>query len=483
MATIGSLGIGSGLDLNGLMDKLEASERAPLAAIKARQSGYNARLSAYGTLKSLLGTLQAAADKLADASFMTGFKTTSSAATVLTTSGDSTAVAGSYSVNVARLAQSQSLVSGGVATSTADVGSAAATLTIDFGAISGTLNETSGAYDAGASFDADGTRTAVSVALEAGKTSLADVRDAINKAAGGTVTATIVHDGSNNRLVLASSATGLKSSMRVAVGGTNAELNALLGNDPAGVQALRQTVAAQDAALTVNGIAVTSATNTVAASIQGVTLTLAAAGSSVVKVERDTASVEGAINDLVGAYNKLNTKLKDLSAYNAEKRIGGTLLGDSAVRLIQSRLRAALTEPRAGEAGDPKLLSDIGVAFQKDGSLEVKAGKLAAVLAGNPAGVATLFAGAAGGSGLGKGVSSLVDTLNHEDNGLLAVATDGARKAISRLDREYESGEERLEAKLTIYRAQFRQLDSVMSGMTATSNYLSTQFAQLTKSK
>ena len=110
MATIGSLGVGSGLDLNGLLDKIGAAERAPLNAIKTRQSSYNARISAYGTLKGMLSTLQAAANKLADPAFMTSYKATTTSANTIAVTADRTAVAGTYNVNVSKLAQSQSLV-------------------------------------------------------------------------------------------------------------------------------------------------------------------------------------------------------------------------------------------------------------------------------------------------------------------------------------------------------------------------------------
>lgn len=477
MATIGSLGIGSGLDLNSLLDKLAAAEKLPLTAIKTRQAGYSGKLSAYGTVQSLLGNFQAAAKKLADPAFMGAFKSSSSAPDVLGASADATAAAGSYGVNVTKLAQAQSLVSGGVASTTSLIGSGAANVTIEFGSITGTLDDATGTYQPGAAFLADATKSAISLTIASGSTSLAGIRDAINKAAGSALSASIVNDGSGNRLVLTSGVTGQKSSMRITVDAGNTGVQALLANDPEGAQALRQTAAAGDAALTVSGIAVTSAGNTVASSIQGVTLTLAKTGASTVTVERDSASVKAAVNDFVNAYNKLQGKLKELSAYDADKKTGGSLLGDSAVRMIQSRLRAALVAPQAGEAGAPRLVSDIGVAFQADGTLAADATKLGAALSGNPAGVARFFAGATGTTGLAANISSVIDGFNASD-GLLKVATNGANSAIDRLGRDYDAMQDRIDAKLARYRAQFQQLDAVMSSMTNTSNYLTQQFAR-----
>lgn len=495
MASIGSLGIGSGMDLNGLLDKIAASERLPLNAIKARQATYSARMSAYGTLAGMLAALQGAADKLADPKFATGFKSSSSATGVLAATADGTALAGSHAVTVDKLAQAQTLVAAGVATTTDDIGAQAATLTITFGTTTGTFDATrqswetydsgTGTWSPSGSFAADGALAPITVSLEAGKTSLADVRDAINAAANGAVSASIVNDGSSNRLVLSAAATGSKSSMLVAVDNTNADLKALLANDPAGVQNLRQTTAAQDAALTVNGIAVTSASNTVAGAIQGVTLTLADKGASTVKVERDSAAAQTAINDFVTLYNKLDGKLRELTAFNAGTKTGGTLLGDATARLIQSRLRSTLFEAVPGlAAGDPATLSDLGIAFQKDGSLAVNSSKLATALSTKPAAVGRLFGGDGTAKGVADTLSAAIGTLTQDksgdsEDGLLTLAVSGARKAVANLDQDYDAMEERIDAKLEIYRAQFRQLDSIMSSMTATSNYLSTQFAQL----
>lgn len=486
MASIGSLGVGSGMDLNGLLDKIAAAERAPLNAIKSRQSAYNARISAYGTLKSMLGTLQSAADKLATPDFMNSYKATSSSTDVLTVTSGSTAVAGSYTVDVAKLAQPQSLVTEGlVAVAGADIGTTAATITIDFGTVTGTLDAATGKY-AGAAFAPDADRDPITVSLDAGATSLEDVRDAINEAAAGAVTASIINDGSSHRLVLTSTATGAGSSMEVSVAG-NADLQSLLGHDMETAQRLRQTVEAQNAALKVNGIDVTSPTNTVEEAMQGVTMTLLDAGASTVKVERDKSAVETAINDFVNAYNKLNTKIREMTAYNSDKGQGAVLTGDNTTRVIQTRLRDALFEAVGGvAAGDPSLLSDLGISAEKDGSLKVDSAALSEVLIANPDGVSYLLAGDDDTGGLADTFSAAIEALVVDDDGedqdgLLTISTTYAKRAIDRLADDYERAEGRVDAKIEIYRAQFRQLDSLMSNMNATSGYLSTQFAALAK--
>ncbi|HQS31598.1 MAG: flagellar filament capping protein FliD [Polaromonas sp. 39-63-203] len=479
MAVISSLGVGANLDLSGLLDKLAASESAPLVALQKQQTSYTAKLSAYGTLKNALSNFQAAASKLADATLFKGATVASSAADVLSASADSTAVAGSYAVSVTQLAQAQSLVSGGVASTTSAIGAGGATtVTIGFGTIAGTLNTTTGTYNAGATFTADAARPPVSLTIDSTNNTLAGIRDAVNKTTGIGVTASIVNDGTTNRLVLTSTMTGQKSSMRISVTG-DAAVGSLLANDPAGTQNLKQTITATDAALTVNGIAVTSTTNTVASSVQGVTMTLAKIGSSTLTVSRDTASVESAVAAFVNAYNALQATASQLTKYDLAKKSGAALVGDSTLRSIQTGIRSALNTPQAGAL---KVLSSVGVSFQKDGTIAFDAAKLKTAFAGNREAVVELFAGAGGNAGMGTQVAALVETFTGS-SGKLSNATAGVNATLKSLDTRYAATEVSVGAKVARYRAQFTQLDMMMARMNATTSYLTSQFSAMNPSK
>jgi len=479
MSSVSSLGVGSNLDLSGLLDKLAAAESQPLVALQKQQVSYTAKLSAYGSLQNALSSFQAAATSLSKATLFQGVKAASSAADVLTASADSTAVAGTYAVNVTQLAQAQSLVSGGVASTTSAIGAgAASTVTIAFGAIAGTLNPTTGTYDAGAAFTADAARTPVSLTIDSTNNTLAGIRDAVNKTTGIGVTASIVNDGTTNRLVLTSTSTGQKSSMSISVSG-DAAVGSLLANDPTAAQNLRQTVTGTDAALTVNGIAVTSATNTVVSSVQGVTMTLAKTGLSSLTVSRDTASVESAVGAFVNAYNSLQGTAAQLTRYDVAKKTGSALVGDSTLRSIQTGIRAALNTPQAGAL---KVLSSVGVSFQKDGSLAFDATKLRSAFADNRDAVVELFAGTGGNTGFGTQVAALVGTYTVA-GGKLSNATAGVNSTLKSLDTRYAATEVSVQAKVARYRAQFNQLDMMMAKMNSTTSYLTQQFASMNASK
>jgi flagellar hook-associated protein 2 len=255
----------------------------------------------------------------------------------------------------------------------------------------------------GAGFSQDGSQNMGTVTLDAKDQSLQGIRDAINKANIG-VTATIVSDGSANpyHLVIASNKTGEKSTMKISVGGDGGlppdpAIASLLGYDPAGSQSLTQTSGAQDTKLTMNGIEVSSKSTTVTDAIQGVSLDVSSLGSSTLTVSQDTKSVADAINGFVKAYNDLNKTISSLTAYNPDTKKGdplkgAALVGDASVHSIQAQLRRQLGATVEGLGGKLTNLSQVGIAFDKDGSLKVDSTKLNNAIANNFGDIGGLFA-------------------------------------------------------------------------------------------
>jgi flagellar hook-associated protein 2 len=274
-------------------------------------------------------------------------------------------------------------------------------------ALAGLAAGTQGSY-IGSSFTQDGAQASGTVTLDAGDQSLAGIRDAINKANMG-VTASIVSDGSDSpyHLVIASNKTGATSSMKIGVAGADGAdpdpaIASLLGYDPAGTQGLTQTSAGQATKLNVNGIEVSSNSMDVTGAVEGLTISVKDVGSSTLNVTRDTASVSAAINNFVKAYNTLNSTIGSLTAYNADTKAAGALQGDATARGIQSQLRAALGKAVQGLGGGLTTLSQVGISFQKDGSLAVDSGKLGKAMDSNYEDIAGLFAA------VGKATDSMI---------------------------------------------------------------------------
>ncbi len=400
---ITSAGLGSGLDIEGLITKLMTVEAQPLKLLATREASYQAKLTAFGTFSGAVSSFKSAAYALNSTSSINAVSATSSDTTTLTASGSSIAAAGTYSVNVTQLAKAQQLVAAGQTNTTSSIGTG--TITFDFGTISGgAFNAGTGQYT-GATFTSNGSGTA-SVTIGAANDSLAGIRDAINAANIG-VTATIINDGSGTpyRLALSSKNQGASNSIKVTVAGT-AGLTNFISNDPAGTQNLKETVSAQDALLQINGVNITSKSNTVTAAIPGVTLNLLKTTSgtpATVTVGKDSAAFTKLVDSFVKSYNDLNKTIKDLTSYDPKTKVAGLLIGDSAVRSIQGQIRSAISSDVPGvTTGAYKNVSSIGITFQKDGSLAVDSTKLSAALSSNSNDVAALFAS------LGRATDSLV---------------------------------------------------------------------------
>lgn len=390
MATISSPGVGSGLDVNTIVSKLMTVEQQPLTLLNQKEAKFQAKISAYGSLKSAVANFQTAVQGLSNASSFQGVTATPADSTIVSATTSSSAVTGSYTLEVSKLAQSQQLAAVGQTSTTASIGNG--TVTIDFGTISGgTFDSVTGKYT-GATFTSNGSGSKT-LTIDATNNSLSGIRDAINAANIG-VSASIVNDGgaSPYRLVL-SSVMGQSNSMKISVTG-DAALGNLLGQDPTATQNMSELATAQNASFKINGVPVSKASNSVTDVIQGVTLNLLKTTTSptTISVARDNAAIQNSVGNFVKAYNDLNNTLKGLSGYDAATKKGGVLQGDSTVLQLQSQIRSILTTSVANTSGAITNLSQVGVSFQRDGTLALDSTKLSNAISSNPQDIASLFA-------------------------------------------------------------------------------------------
>ena len=408
---ITSTGLGSGLDINGIVSKLMSVESQPLQQLATKEANYQAKLAAYGQVKSALSAFQSAVSSLQSASTFQSLAATSADTAVYTASATSTAVPGNYSIEVTQLAKSEKLASGAFNTVNDVVGT-------------GTLSFQFGTDDGAGGFTVNSAKATQSVTIDSSNDTLSGVRDAINAANIG-VSATIINDGSGYKLSLTSTATGASNSLKITVSGDgdsndtdNAGLSQLAYDPAGGVGSgknLTQTVAAQDAMLNVDGInGISKSSNTVTDVIQGVTLNLvnqsASGVSTPLAVTNNTGSVQTAVQNFVKAYNDLNTTLSNITAYDPKTKQSAILQGDSSILSLQRQLRSLVTSNINGLTGNYKLLSDIGVSFQLDGTLALDSSKLQTALNSSFKDVAGIFAV------LGTTSDSLVSYESASDN-------------------------------------------------------------------
>ena len=462
MASISTLGIGSGLDLSSILDSLQAAQKATLTPISKQQSSYTAKLSGYGTLKSALVSFQTANTALNKADLFTATSTASSStAFSATTTGN--AVAGKYTINVTQLAQSQTLTTKNTQPdSKTAIATGDSVLTIQQG----------------------GGKEPVTINVSAANSSLGGIRDAINNSKSG-VSASIINVGNGQyRLSVTSDDTGSDNAMKLSVSGDSA-LQSFMGYNGTSTDAangMEESVSAQDAELTVNNIKITNSSNNISDALEDITLNLkdVTTGNQTLTITKDTSKAESAVKAWVDAYNSLQDTFSSLTKYTAvdsgatQDSGNGALLGDSTLRTIQTQLKGLLNNPQSSSSF--KTLAQIGVTSDPStGKLELDNDKLSAALKKDASGVKEMIVGDGKASGIttviGNNVTSWLSS-----TGIIKAATDGVSKTLNNLTAQYNKASERIDSEMARYKAQFTQLDVMMSSLNSTSSYLTQQF-------
>ena len=417
---ISATGLGSGLDIEGLVTQLVSAERMPIEQrIFRTERSLTSDISALGSLKSALSDLQTSGDAVSDTATYSKRNATSSDATKVSVSATDAAALGSYNVEVSSLATTHSVaIRNQFSSLTETVGTG--TLTFTFGTTGYTAHASDNASDTYDGFVAKAGVASKTVTIDGTNNTLAGLRDAINEADIG-VSAAIVNQGSAYRLLLSSDASGAENSLEISVtdsgdsNNTDANgLSRLAFNASAGTSNAYQTTAGADAAFTINGLSVSSTTNTVTSAVDGLTINLLATTTApaTIAVSDNAAGVKIAIGSFVKGYNDFMTKVDNLTAFDATSGVKGPLLGDFTTRTITGQLRKTLSAAAAGYVGAYSRMAEIGVALSSKGKLTVDDTVLSSALKNNfddVAAVLARFAKPSAGSGLSP--KSFLDTV------------------------------------------------------------------------
>ncbi len=372
---VAATGIGSGLDIESLVSGLVDAERVPAEQrLLQQEASLTSELSALGTLRGAVANVQSSLGALTDAATFGQRSASSSDNGSVIAQATDDAASGSFSVEVTQLAQSQSLASGGFASPTEVVGEG--TLTIRFGTTEYTPADPGPESYDGFTLNAD--RASASITIDSSNNTLEGVRDAINDADIG-VSAVLLNDGGAYRLLLSSTETGEANSIEIQVDdtgdgndGDDAGLSRLAFNSSA--SNLSQTVAAEDALLRVNGLEVSSASNSVEDIIDGVNLTLVGvsdSGAATVTIAENRGAARSAIDAFVNAYNTFVATANSLTAFDAETGEAAALQGDFTARTVINQLRSAISSTAQGFEGPFSTLAEIGITTSSDGTLSV----------------------------------------------------------------------------------------------------------------
>lgn len=378
MASISSLGIGSGVLTSDLVDQLVQAERAPTEnRLKQKTEQTQALLSAYGKLRSAITELRLPMRQLSAPDNLKAFSASSSNEGIAVSVDSTKASRGTYSVEVTSLAGAQALASRDVFADRDATSVGQGTLTLNVG---------------------DKT---TNITIDGSNDTLQGLANAINDSDAG-VSAGVIDTGNGFQLVLSADETGTANAVSISVsgdsGGTDTDnqgLSRFAFNS--GLDAgtgLQETIAASDAVMKINGVEVTRSTNNFENVIDGLTFDITETGSSIIKVQQDFGAVADRVQGFVDKFNALQSTIDNLAGFNAEAGVGSLLTGDSTVRSIQNQLRQVLTRVVPGlENSSVRSLADVGITTNfETGGLQFDRTKFEAQLKNNPDDVTALFA-------------------------------------------------------------------------------------------
>jgi len=476
---VSATGIGSGLDIEGLVRQLVNAERRPVEnRLLVRERTLTSQLSGFGTLKGVLADLRNPLAALTNPATFQQRTVSSSDNAVAVASATGNAATASYTLAVSQLAASQSLASPTFAALDTPVGEG--TLTFRFG--TAVVTPPDSGPQTFTSFTADPDRAAATVTIDGGNNTLAGVRDAVN-AAGIGVSAAIVKDADGYRLVFSANQTGAASSVEIAVtdaGDGNdtdsAGLSRLAFNP--GAANLLQTAAARDAQFTLNGLPLTSDSNTLSNVLDGLSITLRGTSANPVSlsVAENRGAITAAISQFVTAFNAFIGTAANLTRFTPETGVAAPLQGDFSARNIINQVRSVVTGVNGSPDGALRSLAEIGITTTANGTLKLDEGRLQSVLEADTGQLAALFTQPE--VGLGARLDTLLRGYLNGD-GLLENRVSGLQGRIDRLGNDREALNRRLEALESRYRSQFNALDGLLARINSTGSFVSEQLAAI----
>ena len=446
-------GLGTGMDIDGMVTAIADAEKAPKQAqIDRLTTKTETSLSAVGTLTSAVETFEASLTALeSSSSSFEGLGVQSSADGVASATAGAGAVPGSYKVEVISLASSSKVASAsleGGASTTFDSGG---TLTIDVG---------------------DNASYEVQVAPGA---SLTEIRDAINSQLSATagISANIITDASGARLVLSSEVTGEGTDLYVKGTGDLAALNINVDEDgnhdltqQSGTGAGSITLAS-NASYKIDGLELSSSTNTVTA-LSGLSIKLTAEGTTTLTVAPNTEGLKTSIEAFVSAYNNLITVTNALTRVTTSEdetsTDAGALVGDALVRSLLGSIRNELVQPSTG-SGELSVLAQLGVTTNKDGTLSIDDAKLSSALETHYDEVQAFFVGD---DGLIPRLKSVTEPYT-APGGLLAGRTESLQKTMTQLSEQQQALDRRIDSLTTSLYTKYNNMDILVAQLNASS--------------
>ncbi|RYY75680.1 MAG: flagellar hook protein [Gammaproteobacteria bacterium] len=368
---ISSLGSGSGIDTNSLINKLvDVNKFADSNRLTTKQTLLETQISDFGLLRSAFSALESASSALANPDTFNAKSVSVPTTTLLgITKIDAKASVGDYSINVDQIAQAQSISSGTFTSQSAPIGKG--TLAIRFGSWT-TETATPGNPLPVGTFTVDSSKTGGTITIDDSNNSLTGVRDAINKSGLGLKASILSNNGTYKLLVTAPS--GESSEIEITATETPGSPGLASFNLNESNKTMLQQQEGKDAIVRVNGATVTRSTNHLTDVIDGLEFDLFNKSSSEtinIGISADKATSEKAIRDFVAAYNTFLTDSGKLVGFDKEKKEYGSLRQDPMAKNLVQQVKSQLNIPIAGLSGGFNTLGSLGIRTELDGTLKI----------------------------------------------------------------------------------------------------------------
>jgi flagellar hook-associated protein 2 len=454
MTSVGSLG---SAQVSSEISQVEARLNAPITNFNNQIEGDKADISAWATISGAISTLSKSLSGIQDVSTINNLNVSSTVTTVATATAAAGAQTGTFALSGVTLAKTQEIFS-------ALQGSGAAQLSGGAGSLTFTLK--SGKTE--------------TVAVGSGSLTLNGVAAAINKEAGG-VQASVIGTSTGARLVFQSSSTG--SSQAFSVAGTGALAKFSFASGSSGTtESIPQKAA--DAFLNLNGVPVTSTTNSISSAVSGLTISLVGSGNTTINVSSSPANISAAVStvatNLNAALSAIAKETKFVKPGSGSSGSGsaksGVLLGNFTAANLSNQLLTAVSDAAASGLST----NAIGLTVSSAGTVSFNSTTFAAAYAQNPTAVQSLVsqihqtlssisASAIGGSGSSKNSSGTTV----KNSGEIGAQTTSLQGTITSIDTQIAQITKENDAQISLLINEFTIAENASTAASITQSFLS----------
>jgi flagellar hook-associated protein 2 len=430
---------GQGVNVSSLVSQLVTAASVPETQWQSQQTSIQTQISDLNILDQSTTTLLSDVNALQDPGGAVTSRNVNSSDSglVSATATDGTAV-GNHTIVVNSLATTSSYYTDEVAS---------ANTVLDSGSFSLTV----------------GTGPANTITIDSTDNTLSGLATAINNQNIG-VTASVVTDANGARLALVSQSSGVAGDLNItgSLGVTTVNSNNVSTDSTIN---FNKPVTGANASLTVDGVPVSSATNTVTGAVAGLTLNLNGADKNTtvdISVVPDTSSVVNSVTSFVNDYNTLIGQINQEYTYNSSTNTSGALEGDSTVEMLQSTLLGAMGYAGGGSSA-VNTLGDLGITMNDDGTLSLNSTVLTNAATSNYSALQTFLQGdGAGNTGFATSLASQLSSLTDPSEGAFTVDISGYNASISSLQDEINDFQTYITAQQAMWTTQYDNMNVLL---------------------